>query len=46
MYMVFHLEFNKCISDCDKALALSSNYSKALHRKAKALVGLSKIGMN
>lgn len=34
-------EYHRCIEDCDKALAISSNYTKAFHRKAKALVGLS-----
>lgn len=34
-------DYNKCIEDCDKALAISPTYAKAFHRKAKALVGLS-----
>ena len=35
------LEFPKCIEDCDRALAIDKNYTKAWHRKGKALVGLS-----
>ena len=39
---LYNLDFQLCINDCDKALALNASYTKALHRKAKALVGLSK----
>lgn len=39
--MPFHLDYNKCIADCEAALAIDPNFAKAYHRKAKALVGLS-----
>lgn len=40
--IIIYEDFTKCLDDCDKALAISPTYAKAYHRKAKALVGLSK----
>jgi hypothetical protein len=36
------IEYNKCISDCEDALKINKTYTKAMHRKSKAFVGLSK----
>ena len=36
-----YIEFIKCLDDCEKALAICPTYTKALHRKAKALIHLS-----
>jgi hypothetical protein len=35
------LEFKKALDDCESALRLNCQYTKAYHRKAKALIGLS-----
>ena len=42
--IVSYEDFMKCLDDCDKALEISPGYAKAYHRKAKALIGLSKYG--
>ena len=39
--MPLHVDYNKCIDDCEAALLIDPNFAKAYHRKAKALVGLS-----
>lgn len=39
--LYFYIDFHKCLEDCEQALALDSTYSKAYHRKAKALIELS-----
>lgn len=36
-----YIEFIKCLDDCEKALEICPTYTKALHRKAKALINLS-----
>jgi len=42
MYLFLKSEFTKALDDCNQALQLNPNYVKAYHRKAKALIGLSK----
>ena len=36
------IEFQKALNDCDSAIRLNPKYTKAYHRKAKALLGISK----
>jgi hypothetical protein len=43
--LYYYIEFIKCLDDCEKALAICPTYTKALHRKAKALINLSIIGL-
>jgi len=42
MYLICQIEYNRCIEDCENAMRINKNYTKAYHRKAKALVGLSR----
>lgn len=40
----FHLQkFNKCISDCNEAIALDPMFGKAYYRKADALMAIGKL---
>lgn len=40
----FHLEkYNKCVSDCNEAIALDPTFGKAYYRKADALMTMGKI---
>lgn len=39
---IYMVEFQKALNDCDSAIRLNPKYTKAYHRKAKALLGISK----
>jgi DnaJ family protein C protein 7 len=38
--MYWALDYKSCVVDCERALELEPNYTKALHRRAKANVAL------
>ena len=40
-YQNYNIEFQKALNDCQEAIKINPQYTKAYHRKAKALIGIS-----